>query len=46
MFDNPYTKAPPPNNGGPSKTVANEEPLFGFLPRKVTAQQAQKAMVR
>ncbi|PCH34705.1 nucleoside triphosphate hydrolase protein [Wolfiporia cocos MD-104 SS10] len=42
MSDNPYTNAPPVSKPGFSKSM--QEPLFGFLPRHVTAAQVQKAM--
>ena len=42
-FDNPYTKAPPV---GKAVSLGAKDPLFGFLPRKVTAKQVEKALVR
>ncbi|KZT01300.1 P-loop containing nucleoside triphosphate hydrolase protein [Laetiporus sulphureus 93-53] len=44
MSENPYTKAPPLKGSASAKPLADKEPLFGFLPRKVTSQQVQKAM--
>lgn len=38
---NPYTRAPPV-----AGNLGANNPLFGFLPRKVTAPQVQKAIVR
>ena len=49
--DNPYLQHLEPKQRGAapssSKSVAgsDKEPLFGFMPRKVTAKQATKAMV-
>ena len=40
-YDNPYTKAPPV-----PKSLGAKDPLYGFLPRKVTAKQVLAAMVR
>ena len=54
MADNPYLQHLPPHqrgaapSAGSSSTAAAaaKEPLFGFMPRKVTATQVTKAMVR
>ncbi|KAI0739572.1 pre-mRNA-splicing factor ATP-dependent RNA helicase PRP43 [Daedaleopsis nitida] len=43
MSYNPYTSAPPIFRA-PAQSLGEKDPLFGFLPRKVTAQQVQKAM--
>lgn len=53
MADNPYLQHLPahqrgagPSAGSSSAAAAAKEPLFGFMPRKVTAVQVTKAMVR
>ncbi|KAI0739564.1 pre-mRNA-splicing factor ATP-dependent RNA helicase PRP43 [Daedaleopsis nitida] len=43
MAYNPYTSAPPIFRA-PAQSLGEKDPLFGFLPRKVTAKQVQKAM--
>ena len=40
--ENPYTRAPPLAKA----SLGAQDPLFGFLPRKVTGKQVLKAMVR
>ncbi|KAI0740348.1 pre-mRNA-splicing factor ATP-dependent RNA helicase PRP43 [Earliella scabrosa] len=40
--ENPYTRAPPLAKAAPS--LGAQDPLFGFLPRKVTGKQVLKAM--
>lgn len=45
MSDNPYTKAPPLKGSSPSKSTLVKEPLYGFLSRKVKAEQVQGALV-
>ncbi len=49
-MDNPYLAYLPPSQRGASssktKHDTSKEPLFGFLPRKVTGKQARKALVR
>ncbi|EIW52885.1 pre-mRNA-splicing factor ATP-dependent RNA helicase PRP43 [Trametes versicolor FP-101664 SS1] len=40
---NPYT-ARPPVSDSPAPALGSKDPLFGFLPRKVTSEQALKAM--
>jgi pre-mRNA-splicing factor ATP-dependent RNA helicase DHX15/PRP43 len=51
--DNPYLGHLPahergvgPVRGSSSAAIGAKEPLFGFLPRNVTAEQVTKAMVR
>jgi hypothetical protein len=50
--DNPYLQHLPPNQRGAGPVgngpagAAAKEPLYGFLPRKVTSEQVSKAMVR
>ncbi|KAI0925255.1 hypothetical protein AcV7_005538 [Taiwanofungus camphoratus] len=44
MSDNPYTKAPPLKGSSPSKSTLVKEPLYGFLSRKVKAEQVQGAL--
>jgi pre-mRNA-splicing factor ATP-dependent RNA helicase DHX15/PRP43 len=51
--DNPYLAHLPAHQrgvasagGNSSAAIAAKEPLYGFLPRKVTAEQVTKAMVR
>lgn len=47
--DNPYLAHLPPSKRGAGPAIskaAESEPLFGFLPRKVTAKQVRKALVR
>ncbi|KAH9848244.1 pre-mRNA-splicing factor ATP-dependent RNA helicase PRP43 [Lenzites betulinus] len=44
MSYNPYTSKPAVYSGGPAPSLGNKDPLYGFLPRKVTADQATKAM--
>ena len=42
MSDNPYTKAPPlPAD----KATGRKDPLYGFIPKKVTLKQVLSAMV-
>ncbi|KAK0432552.1 hypothetical protein EV421DRAFT_1848278 [Armillaria borealis] len=47
-MDNPYLAHLPPSQRGASSSKAkidtSEEPLFGFLPRKVTGKQSRKAL--
>ena len=45
--DNPYLAHLPPSQRGASVSVDPnvKEPLYGFLPRKVTGPQVLKAMV-
>ncbi|KAK0243089.1 P-loop containing nucleoside triphosphate hydrolase protein [Armillaria nabsnona] len=47
-MDNPYLAYLPPSQRGASssktKHDTSKEPLFGFLPRKVTGKQARKAL--
>ncbi|SJL06865.1 related to PRP43-involved in spliceosome disassembly [Armillaria ostoyae] len=47
-MDNPYLAHLPPSQRGASsskvKIDTSKEPLFGFLPRKVTGKQARKAL--
>ncbi|PBK69289.1 hypothetical protein ARMSODRAFT_1004095, partial [Armillaria solidipes] len=47
-MDNPYLAHLPPSQRGASSSKANmdtsKEPLFGFLPRKVTGKQARMAL--
>ncbi|SJL06819.1 related to PRP43-involved in spliceosome disassembly [Armillaria ostoyae] len=47
-MDNPYLAHLPPSQRGASSSKAkmdtSKEPLFGFLPRKVTGKQARKAL--
>ncbi|KAI8977852.1 pre-mRNA-splicing factor ATP-dependent RNA helicase PRP43 [Trametes punicea] len=43
MSYNPYTTRPPVSSS-PVPTLGEKDPLFGFLPRKVTAEQVLKAM--
>ncbi|KAI0696986.1 P-loop containing nucleoside triphosphate hydrolase protein [Cerioporus squamosus] len=38
-YDNPYTRAPPV-----PKSLGTKDPLYGFLPRKVTGKQVLAAM--
>ncbi|KAI0696959.1 P-loop containing nucleoside triphosphate hydrolase protein [Cerioporus squamosus] len=38
-YDNPYTRAPPV-----PKSLGTKDPLYGFLPRKVTGKQVTAAM--
>ncbi|KAI0366453.1 P-loop containing nucleoside triphosphate hydrolase protein [Pilatotrama ljubarskyi] len=40
---NPYTDKPPVSNT-PVPNLGNKDPLFGFLPRKVSSEQVLKAM--
>ncbi|KAI0808125.1 pre-mRNA-splicing factor ATP-dependent RNA helicase PRP43 [Fomes fomentarius] len=42
-MENPYTRAPPVA-GKQNANLGANNPLFGFLPRKVTAAQVQKAI--
>lgn len=44
MSYNPYTNAPPLKDGSVSNNPAAREPLYGFLPRNVTAAQVQRAL--
>ncbi|OSX62873.1 hypothetical protein POSPLADRAFT_1180963 [Postia placenta MAD-698-R-SB12] len=44
MSHNPYTNAPPLKDGSTSNDPAAREPLYGFLPRNVTAAQVQRAL--
>ena len=47
--EDPYLAYLPPSQGGTGSSVLennDNEPLFGFLPRKVTASQVRKALVR
>ena len=47
-LDNPYLAHRPPSQrgAGVSLNPNAKEPLYGFLPRKVTGAQVLKAMVR
>jgi hypothetical protein len=52
-IDNPYLQHLPPHQrgagpagGSGSMAAAAKDPLYGFLPRKVTSGQVTKAMVR
>ena len=47
-LDNPYLAHRPPSQRGAGVSVNPnaKEPLYGFLPRKVTGAQVLKAMVR
>lgn len=48
MSDNPYLahRHPTQRGTGPSgSNLATKEPLYGFLPRKVTGKQVRAAMV-
>ncbi|KAL1942317.1 hypothetical protein VTO73DRAFT_6381 [Trametes versicolor] len=40
---NPYTNRPAVSDS-PAPPLGSKDPLFGFLPRKVTSEQALKAM--
>jgi len=46
--DNPYLAHLPPSQRGVSTTSdpTAKEPLYGFIPRKVTGNQVRKVMVR
>ena len=46
--DNPYLAHRPPSQRGIGLSTANpetREPLYGFLPRRVSGEQVLKAMV-
>ncbi|KAH9840703.1 P-loop containing nucleoside triphosphate hydrolase protein [Rhodofomes roseus] len=40
---NPYTRAPPLGSGS-SKALGDKDPFYGWLPRRINAEQVQKAM--
>lgn len=42
---NPYTNRPAVSDS-PAPALGSKDPLFGFLPRKVTSEQTLKAMAR
>jgi pre-mRNA-splicing factor ATP-dependent RNA helicase DHX15/PRP43 len=43
--DNPYlAHLPPQERGASSSAAAGSDPLAGFIPRKVTGEQARRAM--
>lgn len=49
MSDNPYLAHLNKKKGGsstPAPELLAKEPLFGFLPRRVTSAQVQRALVR
>ncbi|KAL7278102.1 hypothetical protein ACG7TL_008072 [Trametes sanguinea] len=44
MSYNPYTNKPPVSSSPAPQALGKDDPLFGWLPRKVTAAQVLKAM--
>lgn len=45
-MDNPYLRHLPPSQRGSQNFNGKKDPLFGFVARTVTGNQARQALVR